>query len=1429
MLIATNGRVIFPKMTSRTNKGLTKGQKTLDYFFSSRAASEDSNTTRASANLGLNAVNVATKAIKRNRQEDSPEKQAEASWANTRKRNNKFIGLQRDNPINLNDTLQIPSNIGSTAIPKSIFISSTSSSEIDSHATAAPERPAPRIHDGPKSPIKVVHKLPRLNIVDDPAPKPLQPRYIEVPKHKARVMQKLEAAVTKQFVSKSPPPKFVATSVKMMYGKVNKDNTYANKSKNSIRNEDRCKQTCDTNGNIDNVHLNGNDSDPLTADRKSPDKHRTSSELKDEQDENTDLQPIVEHKSPIASQSVVVSPGKVVQAADDLVSKSPLRLQNGTTTVLFSSERITNHGIMDVKTDDAEDSYDSDDLFDNVTSPVKNAVKMTIKENVPDVQHVKPRRGVLTLTVERFVENFESKPSANLLVGRILTLDTEKGQKDQDTIFDANGLMNKENAAGIYTDDIVYVILGGSWASERFEPGIEVSVFAWFRGSVCRIDATSGGLVVCQPDVLLSVTTVTSGLFCPRKALLQQKFRKLDGLNANMLVGTVAHQVFQRAVSEKLQRSEIVAVTEEILSRSSILHDIYLLGTAPHEIKAHVLQMVPHILSFIRGNCPGGRKDFRVREVVDIEENLWCPRLGLKGKVDMTVELEMAANGNIARQAPLELKTGKPSFSREHSAQVLLYTLMMNEKMGAEHRSLLPDNPKAVGAAPRDSQTAGSCGVGVLTYIQRGADSVLVKADKGSLQELIQHRNRLAKAWWALQNPELDIDTIRMRPNAVGPFKEEERFCDNCSANVACSLFAHMNKDLPEGSVRAKVATKVLGNLNEQELSYAWHWLMLLDIECAEHARQNPQAFWKYSVERRVNNGTCVASLRLANVSAKKFQDNSQVEIDINSTSNFVCLEGPPGSAINLAPGSYIALSEQDVTFRRVANRLGSVHAVDGNAIYLDLDIDPSGSKTLLDPNKKYVVDVVNSSSSFGTAYANLIRLLQPEQSRLRKMVVGISKPSFELVYPRADIERCMDILTELNESQVRAVIRLLMAQDYLLLQGMPGTGKTTIIVAAIRVLVTLGQRVLVTSNTHNALDNILEKLVHCNVDFVRMGKTSHPIVRQKTNEAQLAKATCTAQVKEFYGRQRVFGSTCLGIAHSVFEKERFDMCIVDEASQVLQPVCLGPLMLAKKFLLVGDPKQLPPVIQSKEARRLGLEECLFKGLQREDGSNLVVLNHQYRMNIEIMRLCNSLVYQGELRCGNDKIAEQTLCFADNVDTDGTVDRSAPMSPWEQRCVSADLSDSVVFVDATGVSEQESSGGSGLSNAGESRIIQRIVQLLTNKGVAASSISAITPFKRQVLQLKADLPLKVEVSTVDRYQGKENEVILFSCVRTQLTANMDQEIMNDVRRLNVAVSRARRKLILVGARQTVASYPSWEKLFASLRPENFVRVQPDNS
>ncbi|OQR74110.1 DNA2 helicase-like [Tropilaelaps mercedesae] len=715
------------KMSKPTGKPtLAKGQKTLDRFFASKVANSSDN--RDASSSGSKEPEKTKKAIKRNRPEESPEKIERFAT----KRHNKFGGLHKNDPITLDDTL--PANLPTAAEP----------GIVDSYTerTVAPHRPSFRAQGELKSSIKVIHKLPPLNIVDDPAPKPPQPRFIQVPKNKARALQSRETAPTKT-AAKSSPPKFAATSVRMMYGKANKRANSEDHTKNSgsdAEHEDGGNRSA----NVDNNNRNGAPKENVhhLVDKKSSGEPRSSPKSKGitrivlqrsrpvvspslaqteelainhfdlfpvdkhESNENIDSSSRMEHESPVVPQAAVVSPEKAIKAARAVVNKSPLCLQNA--TAIVRKNRI------EKKTDD--DSCDSDDLFDNISSPVKNSTSIAHKESVPDMLHVKPRRDIVVLVVDRFVDGFESKPGANLLVGRVVRLDADKTEEsrkgDADAKANTNDLMNKENGVGFYPGDTVYVILAGTWVTERFEPNTEVSVFGWFRGPVCRIDSSLGGMAVSRPEVLLTATTVAAGLFCPRKALLQQKFRKLDGPNANMLVGTVAHEVFQRAVSEKLQRSEIIAVTDEIFKRSSILHDICLLGTAPHELKAHVLKMVPHILSFIRGNCPGGRKDFRVRDVVDIEENIWCPRLGLKGKVDMTVELEIAAGESSVKQ-------------------VLLYTLMMNEKLGVEQKALLPDNSKAVGVT-RDQQ-GSSCGVGVLTYIQRGADSVLVKADKGSL------------------------------------------------------------------------------------------------------------------------------------------------------------------------------------------------------------------------------------------------------------------------------------------------------------------------------------------------------------------------------------------------------------------------------------------------------------------------------------------------------------------------------------------------------------------------------------------------------------------------------------------------------------------------------------------------------------------------
>lgn len=158
-----------------------------------------------------------------------------------------------------------------------------------------------------------------------------------------------------------------------------------------------------------------------------------------------------------------------------------------------------------------------------------------------------------------------------------------------------------------------------------------------FRDNVGKVDSQCG-FVVLYPQHLLSITTITGGLYCKRKSLLNQKFKRIEATNSNLIVGTVAHEVFQRvrsqislgkeafsinrqvnrvghriveltfnefqAVSEKLQRAEIVAVLDEILARSEIVHDLYLLNLSHYEIKASVLQMVPHILSFMRDVRP---------------------------------------------------------------------------------------------------------------------------------------------------------------------------------------------------------------------------------------------------------------------------------------------------------------------------------------------------------------------------------------------------------------------------------------------------------------------------------------------------------------------------------------------------------------------------------------------------------------------------------------------------------------------------------------------------------------------------------------------------------------------------------------------------------------------------------------------------------
>ncbi|XP_028968872.1 DNA replication ATP-dependent helicase/nuclease DNA2 [Galendromus occidentalis] len=1052
-----------------------------------------------------------------------------------------------------------------------------------------------------------------------------------------------------------------------------------------------------------------------------------------------------ENKTLAMKESKLSSNGKVSTEAPSKEAKLPLaeKIANGMPESTKRDEEPAGS-----RTPERLISDDEDDLFDIATPEKKTRIRL------PDVSARPAAFKVVRLKVKDFERSYSE--GVNLVVGDDVESDSSR----------------------------IFVLLSGSWLMTNPALDTEIFVFGMFQENLGKVDSQCG-FVVLYPQHLLSITTITAGLYCKRKSLLNQKFKRIEPSNSHLIVGTVAHEVFQRAVSEKLQRAEIVAVLDEILARSEIVHDLYLLNSGHYEIKAAVLQMIPHILSFMRDHLSPSRAAFQIDEIIDIEDNLLCPRLGVRGKVDLTVRLK-TPDGRVMPQVPLELKTGKPTFGNDHMAQVFFYTAMLNEKSGKALSD--PD----------------SCDTGILTYISRSNDSRLVKPNRFALQSLMQQRNELATSWEKIQTPRKGPEGIEIDAGSLGEFKEDERGCSQCSCRAVCSLYAKMTNDLPAGTVRAKVAEESLGDLSKEQIDYVWHWLRLLDKECSKASKKTPSAFWMIPLDERVASGNCIKDLQI-DLKPKNGTTSSM-------GGSYLRLRGPIDlESTSLAPNSYIAVSEQG-NKTRVANRTGFVHEIGQDFITLSL-INDVGAGTPLNPNKVYCVDKMNSSSSSNTTYTNLVRILQPQYVHLRELVIDRRAPTYERDYPRKNVELCQEIFNDLNDTQVRAIIKTLMSNDYLLLKGMPGTGKTSVIVATVRALVKLNQRVLVTSYTHNALDNILERLDKFGVDFVRIGNTSNKVIRAKSTAVELAGVNNVNQVKKFYSEKMVFGATCLGTNNVVFEKEKFDYCIVDEASQVLQPTCLGPIMCAKKFLLVGDPDQLSPVILSRSAKRFGMDECLFKRLQAADSSNLIALNYQYRMNSEIMALSNGLVYENKLVCGNDQVANRTLKL------DATKD--SKLEDWQRKCVSGNLRDAVVFLDL----KKNSESTNGRDNLEEANLIRNIINLLIERGLSKADIGVISSYTDQVTCLKGILPEGVESSTIDRYQGKEKEVMIMSCVRTGTDATFENEIMNDLKRINVAISRARSKLILVGCKRSIGEFSSWEKLFAIMRDDQFVEVE----
>ena len=396
--------------------------------------------------------------------------------------------------------------------------------------------------------------------------------------------------------------------------------------------------------------------------------------------------------------------------------------------------------------------------------------------------------------------------------------------------------------------------------------------------------------------------------------------------------------------------------------------------------------------------------------------------------------------------------------------------------------------------------------------------------------------------------------------------------------------------------------------------------------------------------------------------------------------------------------------------------------------------------------------------------------LLKGEERR-KNVLFGRAEPAF-----RTGTETYIDN----NASQDAAVNRAMNAEDCALVHGPPGTGKTYTIARTVRALVDRGDRVLLSAFTNRAVDNALEALRDQGFEgAVRVG--SETGVRDDMHDLRLEQAGDPATLAAAFREAPVVAATTAACGSRVLREQEFDVALVDEASQLTEPGTLAAINRADRFVLVGDHQQLPPVVRSDT----DLRTSLFERLTERYPDASVMLDRQYRMAQRIQAFSSREFYDGRLRPASGAVAAQELADLPGVDADQ---------------LPSELRDAVSFVDPGGRQE-------GNANPVEADRVADVVQAFLDAGVPSDDIGVIAPFRAQVAEIGRRVD--VTVDTVDRFQGSAKEVIVVSFVATD---TLDGPIFEDYRRVNVALTRAKKALVLVGDAGALGSEPFYARM-----------------
>ena len=587
---------------------------------------------------------------------------------------------------------------------------------------------------------------------------------------------------------------------------------------------------------------------------------------------------------------------------------------------------------------------------------------------------------------------------------------------------------------------------------------------------------------------------------------------------------------------------------------------------------------------------------------------------------------------------------------------------------------------------------------------------------------------------------------------------------------------------------------------------------------------------------------------------------------EISSHASFKSAASSSPSAMSSSQNAASSSSASNPKSIKYFSFTGTVSYVDGDRMVINVP----DSVSLLDLQTEEPIGVQLSfdETSYKLMFEALDRTMKAKNNRLaylRDLFYSHQKAgrfSFEpMKFPW------------LNPTQERAVNEVLWAKDVAIVHGPPGTGKTTTLVEAINETLMRESQVLVCAQSNMAVDWISEKLVDRGINVLRIGNPtrvndkmlgftyerrfeSHPDYpqlwairkairelrsnRKKGSESfhqkmdRLRSRAAEIEIRinaELFGEARVIACTLVGSAHRLLEGMKFGTLFIDEAAQALEAACWIPMRRANRVILAGDHCQLPPTVKSIAALRAGLGKTLMERIAENKPEVVTLLKIQYRMNEDIMRFSSDWFYGGQVESA-PQIKYRSILDYDHpiswIDTsneenqitiegeEAPEDSASNSSPASAANQNSDLNFKEQFVGES----------FGRINKAEAELtLLTLAEYFTKIGkqrVLGDSIDVgiISPYRAQVQYLKKLIkkyeffkPYRrlISVNTVDGFQGQERDVILISLVRSNDEGQIG--FLKDLRRMNVAMTRARMKLIILGNKDTMTKHPFYKKLW----------------